>query len=189
MSEVLALPTRKDEDFRYSDLAALGTVWPVVREEIVVAAGTSGRLSLVPEGAGTIARHLVIMLGDGATFDLRALNAASLWPDRGGCAAGAGSHVRRSPVGAAPDAGNRHRGDACRAHAVAADDPLGPHATGTYWPRRGGARGEWHRCESPSGRCWTDGHANARPELEIMLTILGRAWLRGGRTDATDCST
>ena len=39
MSEVLALPTRKDEGFRYADLDALAGVWPVAREEILVPTG------------------------------------------------------------------------------------------------------------------------------------------------------
>ena len=34
-----ALPTRKDEAFRYADLAALERVWPVATETIALAAG------------------------------------------------------------------------------------------------------------------------------------------------------
>ena len=29
MSETATLPTRKSEDFRYADMAALKTVWPI----------------------------------------------------------------------------------------------------------------------------------------------------------------
>ena len=41
--ETEVLPTRKDEDFRYSDLDALAGVWPVAREEIVVVPGGAAR--------------------------------------------------------------------------------------------------------------------------------------------------
>ena len=71
------LPTRQNEDFRYSDLAALAAVWPVERETIAVAAGDSAALTLVPDGE-RVARHLVITLGDGARFDLREFNDAVL---------------------------------------------------------------------------------------------------------------
>ncbi len=77
MSQALALPTRKDEDFRYADLAALEQVWPVAVETIRVAAGESGNLALVLDGAAPVAREIAITLGDGASFDLRVLNAGS----------------------------------------------------------------------------------------------------------------
>ncbi|MCZ8172928.1 MAG: SufD family Fe-S cluster assembly protein [Novosphingobium sp.] len=75
MSEAIALPTRRDEDFRYADLAALEPLWPVAVETIAVAAGDSGNLALVLDGTEAVARELVIVLGDGASFDLRVLNA------------------------------------------------------------------------------------------------------------------
>ena len=77
MSTAAALPTHRDEAFRYADLDALAGVWPVAREEIRVAAGTSGALAIVQNGEGTTARHLVIELEDGASFDLRVLNTGS----------------------------------------------------------------------------------------------------------------
>lgn len=71
----IALPTRKDEDFRYADLDALAGVWPVTREEIVIAAGQEGALAIVQDaGTGAVARHLVITLEAGARYDLRILN-------------------------------------------------------------------------------------------------------------------
>ncbi|MBB4858012.1 Fe-S cluster assembly protein SufD [Novosphingobium chloroacetimidivorans] len=69
----LTLPTRRHEAFRYSDIEALGTVWPVAREEIVVAAGETGTLDVIETGSSTVARHLVITLETGAKFDLRVL--------------------------------------------------------------------------------------------------------------------
>lgn len=71
----LELPTRRDEAFRYSDVEALAGVWPVAREEIHVAAGESGSGEVVEAGSGAVARHLVITLDPGATFDLRVLSA------------------------------------------------------------------------------------------------------------------
>lgn len=68
-----ALPTRKDEDFRYADLAALGRVWPVAVETIALSAGETRAMSLV--GAG--ARELAITLGPGAVLDLHVLNAGA----------------------------------------------------------------------------------------------------------------
>lgn len=75
MNVELALPTRKDEDFRYSDIAALGTVWPIVTEEIVVAEGAEQTLQIVETGSEPVARHIAITLGKGAKFDLRVLTA------------------------------------------------------------------------------------------------------------------
>lgn len=77
MNDMATFPTRKDEAFRYSDLDALGGVWPVVREEIVVSAGEAEALKLVQLDREAVARHLVITLEKGARFDLRILNAGS----------------------------------------------------------------------------------------------------------------
>lgn len=74
MNVAMTLPTRKHEDFRYSDLAALETVWPIVVEEIVVADGGQDALQIVETGEGAVARHLSITLGKGAKFDLRVLS-------------------------------------------------------------------------------------------------------------------
>lgn len=79
MADAVLLPTRKDEDFRYADLTALERVWPVPVETIAVAAGETGTLALVLDGTQPVARELSIVLGDGASFDLRLLNAASAY--------------------------------------------------------------------------------------------------------------
>lgn len=79
MNQALALPTRKDEDFRYADLGALAQVWPVAVETITVPAGDSGNLSLVLDGDAPVARELAIQLGDGAAFDLRLLIAPAAY--------------------------------------------------------------------------------------------------------------
>jgi len=75
MTLELTLPTRKDEDFRYSDIEALRGLWPIAVEEIVVAAGEEGALEIVETGTGAVARHVTITLGKGAKFDLRVLTA------------------------------------------------------------------------------------------------------------------
>ncbi|AXB75248.1 SufD family Fe-S cluster assembly protein [Novosphingobium sp. P6W] len=75
MNVEMTLPSRKDEDFRYSDIEALRSVWPIVTEEIEVAADAEGTLEIVETGAGAVARHVAITLGKGAKFDLRVLTA------------------------------------------------------------------------------------------------------------------
>ena len=75
MSQALALPTRKDEAFRYADLAALAPLWPVAVERIDVSAGESAALHIVQSGATPLVRELAIVLAAGASFDLRILNA------------------------------------------------------------------------------------------------------------------
>ena len=79
MNRARALPTRKDEDFRYADLGALAQVWPVAVETITVPPGDSGNLSLVLDGDAPVARELAIQLGDGAAFDLRLLIAPAAY--------------------------------------------------------------------------------------------------------------
>lgn len=75
MNVELALPTRRDEDFRYADIARLATVWPIAREEIVLGDGESRALQVVETGPGPVARHLDVTLGKGARLDLRVLTA------------------------------------------------------------------------------------------------------------------
>lgn len=70
----IALPTRKDETYRYADLAALAPLWPVAVEEIRVAAGGDEALAIAAE-AGM--RELAIAVEDGASFDLRVLAAGA----------------------------------------------------------------------------------------------------------------
>jgi len=67
---VTALPTRKDEAWRYSDLAAVGSVWPVATERLVVAAGTSLARRVVQDDEGTRVDTLDVTVEAGATFAL-----------------------------------------------------------------------------------------------------------------------
>ena len=77
MSQALALPSRRDEDFRYADLAALAPLWPVAAERIVLAPGETQAMAVVETGTAASARELVINLAAGAQFTLHLLNAAS----------------------------------------------------------------------------------------------------------------
>ena len=73
----LALPTRRDEAWRYSDLDALASVWPVPdATRITVAAGESGHDHLLQDAAiGAAAVHdYVIDIADGGRFDFHLLN-------------------------------------------------------------------------------------------------------------------
>lgn len=73
MSALLALPTRRDEDFRYADLAALERVWPVAVQAIALGEGEAQVLSLVNTGA----QELAVTLAPGARLTLHVLNAGT----------------------------------------------------------------------------------------------------------------
>ena len=77
MSAALALPSRKDEAFRYADIAALETVWPVDVAAIRVPAGSADARSLVVMGEQADVREIALVVEDGAKFDLRVLNAGT----------------------------------------------------------------------------------------------------------------
>ena len=75
MTQALALPTRKSEDYRYADLAALEPLWPIAPERIVLGAGEEGALAIVHTGEAAVARDLEIHLEAGAKFALHLLDA------------------------------------------------------------------------------------------------------------------
>lgn len=68
-----ALPTRRDEEYRYADLGALAPLWPVPVETIVLAEGETRSMSF----ANTGVRELAITLAAGASLNLHVLNAAA----------------------------------------------------------------------------------------------------------------
>lgn len=171
------LPTRKDEEFRYADLAALADLWPVAREEITVASDETSALNIVELGEASVAREIAIVLGDRACFDLRILNAG---PAYGRIAVdvrlGAGAEFRLGAVQlgtddqtlevvttvnhAAPDATSRQT----------VRSVLAGRATGTYLGRVSVARGSDGTDAGQSVRAMLldrTATANARPELEI----------------------
>ena len=173
----LDLPTRKDEDFRYSDLAALAGVWPIVPEEIRVGEGAEDSLQIVEDGAAAVARHLVITLAEGAKFDLRVLSAGPVYGriavdvrlgegadfTFGAAQLATGSEtleIVTEVTHAAPDATS----------AQIVRTVLAGHATGTYLGRIAVERGADGTDAEQSVRAMLldrTATANARPELEI----------------------
>ncbi len=177
MTTVTLLPTRADEAFRYADLAALATLWPLPAQAVDVAAGESGSLSVVLNGDAPEARDLVITLGEGAHYDLRLLNAGSAYGRiavKVRLAKGARFHLGAAQLGG----GNQTveivtevvhaEPDAVSSQVVRS--VLAGQATGTYLGRvvvdRGavGTDGEQSIRAMLLDRTAT---ANARPELEI----------------------
>ncbi len=65
-----ALPTRRDEAWRYADLAGAARAWPVTPEAITVAAGTEQTLMLADDAAPGSAgiRQIAITIEAGARF-------------------------------------------------------------------------------------------------------------------------
>lgn len=176
---VATLPTRKDEAFRYADLAALEGVWPVVSEEITVPAGASDALAIVQDAAGgAVARHLVLTLAAGASFDLRILNIGGTYGriavdvtlgkgaqfTLGAAQLGSGDQVLEIVTQvshAAPDAVSRQ----------VIRSVLAGHATGTYLGKVAVARGSNGTDSEQSVRAMLldrTATANAKPELEIF---------------------
>ena len=178
MNTELALPTRKDEDFRYSDIDALGTLWPVAREEIAVADGAEDTLQIVLDGSDAIARHIAISVGKGATFDLRVLSAGptygrialdvTLAEDADFTLGAAQLATGTETLEIVTDV--HHTGpNATSAQVVRT--VLADHATGTYLGRIAVARGADGTDAEQSVRAMLldrTATANARPELEIF---------------------
>ncbi|MFN3516850.1 MAG: SufB/SufD family protein [Novosphingobium sp.] len=79
MSQSLALPTRRQEDFRYADLAALAPLWPLAQQRIVLGAGERGTEAVIHTGTEAVARDIMIELGTGASFALYLLNAGQAY--------------------------------------------------------------------------------------------------------------
>ena len=177
MTNALTLPTRKQEAFRYSDVAALAGVWPVTREEIRVAAGEEGQLVIVTPAGAAVARALSIKLAAGAKFDLRILNAAPLFGriavevelgegadfTLGAAQLGSGDQtleIVTEVVHAAPNAVSRQL----------VRSVLAGRATGTYLGKVAVARGSIGTDSEQSVRAMLlerTATANAKPELEI----------------------
>ncbi|QGN55199.1 SufD family Fe-S cluster assembly protein [Novosphingobium sp. Gsoil 351] len=173
---VLALPSRRDEDFRYADLEALAPLWPVAVETIAVAAGETGALTIVASAEAPV-RSLSIVLEAGARFDLRILNArvaygrialsVSLGEGAdfmlGAAQLGGASEtleIVTTVTHAAPNATSRQT----------IRSVLAGHATGTYLGKVAVARGADGTDAAQSVRAMLldrTATANAKPELEI----------------------
>jgi Fe-S cluster assembly protein SufD len=74
---VLALPTRRDEAFRYSDIGALGDVWPIAQETIIVSKDSAHTLDITNTAPANdvFVRHINLMLESGARSTVQVLNA------------------------------------------------------------------------------------------------------------------
>ncbi|WP_295630462.1 SufD family Fe-S cluster assembly protein [Novosphingobium sp.] len=172
-----ALPTRRDEAYRYADLKALAPLWPIAVESIHVAAGKSGALTVIVNGNQPTARHIAISLDSCATFDMRVLNAGTAY---GRIAVtvtlgeAANFHLGAAQLGggeqtlelitevthAAPDAVSRQ----------VVRSVLGGRATGTYLGKVAVRRGADGTDAGQSVRAMLldrTATANAKPELEI----------------------
>ena len=79
MNQALALPTRRDEAFRYADLSALAPLWPVAAERIVLGAGEERAVAIAHTGDQPLARELQVELAAGAKFALHLLGAATAY--------------------------------------------------------------------------------------------------------------
>lgn len=178
MNATLALPTRRDEAFRYSDIAALATVWPVAPEEIVLQDGEQGALQIVEMGAGAVARHLVLSLGAGATFDLRILNGTASFGRIAVSvllAEGASFTLGAAQVGGGGQTLEivtevTHQGVNATSRQVVRS-VLAGHATGTYLGKVAVASGAVGTDAEQSVRAMLldrTATANAKPELEIF---------------------
>ena len=174
---IAQIPARKDEAFRYADLDALAGLWPVAREDMVVAAGESGAQAIVIEGNEPVARHLVITLEAGATFSLHILNANDAFGriavdarlgegarfTLGAAQLGAGSQVLEIVTEVSHDAPGATSRQIVRS-------VLGGQATGTYLGKVAVARGADGTDSEQSVRAMLlsrTATANAKPELEI----------------------
>lgn len=79
MSTAIAIPTRREEEFRYADLASLAPLWPVAAERIVLGAGEERALAITHTGDQPLARELLVELAAGAKFSLHLLNAGAAY--------------------------------------------------------------------------------------------------------------
>ncbi len=69
-----ALPTRRDEAWRYSDLAAVAALWPVAdAERLTVPAGTHATRTIVQDGDTAVIDALDVTVAAGATLTMAVL--------------------------------------------------------------------------------------------------------------------
>ncbi|MFZ4689164.1 MAG: SufD family Fe-S cluster assembly protein [Polymorphobacter sp.] len=76
-----ALPTRRQEDWRYSDIAAVARAWPVAPETIAVAAGESANRMVVQDAAPGSAsiRHFDVTVAPGASLVFHIINSGGAY--------------------------------------------------------------------------------------------------------------
>lgn len=174
-----ALPTRKHEDWRYSDHEAVGELWPVTpAEPLTVAAGESASRAIVVEGATAIHHHS-ITIEAGARLSFNVLNLATRYGrvaldvtlhdgahfELGGVQIGGGDATLEIVTVV-----NHIEPNATSAQTVRS--VLGGRATGTYLGKVAVARGAQKTDSAQSVRAMlldrtATANANAKPELEI----------------------
>jgi Fe-S cluster assembly protein SufD len=74
---VATLPTRKDEAFRYSDIEAIGSAWPVAVETIIVTKDSNHTLDIINTAPvdDVFVRHINLTLESGSRSTIKVLNA------------------------------------------------------------------------------------------------------------------
>ena len=172
-----ALPTRKHEDWRYSDHQAVGELWPVTpAEPLTVAAGESATRAIVVKGATEIHHH-TITVGAGATLTMNVLNLATRYGrvaldvtlhdgarfELGGVQVGGGDTTLEIVTVV-----NHLEPNATSVQTIRS--VLGGRATGTYLGKVAVARGAQKTDSAQSVRAMLldrTATANAKPELEI----------------------
>lgn len=177
MSEALALPTRKSEEFRYADLDALARLWPLPeRERIAVPAGGSFTRAIMQDAGGVT--QLSLDLAKGAKAAVHVLNAGGDYGrielevtlregadfTLGGAQLGTGSQtleIVTTVTHVEPNANSRQL----------VRSVLGGQSVGTYLGKVGVSRGAIGTDASQSVRAMLldrTATANAKPELEIF---------------------
>ena len=74
-----ALPTRREEAYRYADLAALAPMWPVATEALALSEGEERALTIISTGSDPLVREVAVHLASSAKLDLRVLNAGTAY--------------------------------------------------------------------------------------------------------------
>ncbi|MDZ3833474.1 MAG: SufD family Fe-S cluster assembly protein [Sphingopyxis sp.] len=74
-----AVPTRRDEAWRYSDIDAVADLWPIKTERFVVSENETHAMSFVLDATKSVARDVEIDLEPGAQLDLHVLNIAGAY--------------------------------------------------------------------------------------------------------------
>ncbi len=173
----VAMPTRRDEAWRYSDMEALARLWPLPEaEHVIVPAGGSFSRAIVQDAGGI--RQIEMSLGKGARAALHILNIGGDYgrielnvtlnegADFTLGAAQIGSDAQTLEIitnvtHAEPGATSRQ----------VVRSVLGDHATGTYLGKVAVARGAQQTDSEQSVKAMLldrTATANAKPELEIF---------------------
>ena len=177
----LALPTRRDEAWRYSDLDAVASVWPVAGpRQIIVAAGETAHEVLIqdaPDGATAIHSY-AIDIAEGGSLSMHVLNSGGRFGRiavEARLAKGAQFHLNGAIIGSGEQTLEivteiRHaEPDAISRQTVRTI--LGNHATGSYLGKVAVERGAQHTDAEQSMKAMLldrTATANAKPELEIF---------------------